>query len=53
MGENKESRPRTGDIDEVGHVTSQDIVVHKRFPNICGQDFQMYYTITQGPASDH
>ena len=53
MVKNKDSCLRTGDIDEVGQGVLQDIIVHKRFPNICGQEFQMYDAITQGPESDH
>ena len=52
-GKNKESCPRTGDIDEGGQGTPQDIGVHKRFPNICRQDFQVDGAITQGPTYDY
>ena len=53
MRKNKEYCPRNGDIDEGGQGAPQDIVVHKRFPYICGQDLQMDDTIPQGPESDH
>ena len=53
MGENKDSFTGTGDIDEVGQGTPQEIGVKKRFTNICGQEFQVDETIPQGPASDH
>ena len=33
--------PRTGDIDEGGHGTPQEIGVYNRFTNIYGQDFQV------------
>ena len=53
MGKNKDSFPITGYIDEGVQGIPQDIGVHNRFPNLCGQDFQVYDVITQGPASDH
>ena len=51
--ENKEYCPRTGDIDEGVQGTPQKIGVHKRFPNICGQEFQVDDAIPQGTASDY
>ena len=53
MGKNKESCPRTGDIDEGGQGTPQVIGVHKRFTIICGQEFQVDGAIPQGNASDY
>ena len=50
---NKESCPRTGDIDEGRQGAPQEIGVHKRFNNICGQDFQMDDAMPQGLTSDH
>ena len=52
-GENKESCPRTVEINEGGQGTPQEIGVHKRFTNICGQEFQVDDAIPQGSASDH
>ena len=49
----KEFCPRTGDVDEGVQGNPQEIGVHKRFPNLCGQDFQVDDSIPQGPASDH
>ena len=53
MGKNKDFCPRTGDIDDGGQGTPQEIVVHRMFPNICGQYFQLDNSIPQGPASDN
>ena len=53
LGKNKESCPRTGDIDEGGQGAPQKIGVHRRFTYLCGQDLQINNAIPQGPASDH
>ena len=53
MVKNKESFPRSEYIDDGGKGTPQEIGVHKRFPNICGQYFQVDDAIPQGPASDY
>ena len=53
MGENKDSCPITVYIDAGRQGTPQDIVVHKSFPNLCGQYFQVYDAIYQGPSPDY
>ena len=53
MGKNKESCPRTVDIDEGGQGNPQEIGVYKRFLNLCGQDFQVDDNIPQGPAPEY
>ena len=53
MGKNKYYCPRTGDIDEGGKGSPQEIGVNMIFPNLCGQDLQMDDAIPQGPVSDH
>ena len=53
MVKNKDSCPRTGDIDKGGKVTLQEFGVHKRFPDVCGQDFQVDDAIPQGTSHDY
>ena len=53
MGKNKKSCPITGDIYEGGQGTPQDIGVNNRFPNLCGQDFQVDDSVPQESTSEY
>ena len=53
MGENEESCPRSGDIDEVGYGALQDIGMYKRFTHLCVQYLKMDDDVPQWNSCNH